>query len=50
MNRKGKQKTHRHRHQYGGHQKEGVLGVVKGKRGQIYGDRFDFGWWAHNTM
>ena len=26
--------------------------VVKGKGGQIYGDRkrWDFGWWAHNAI
>ena len=52
MNNQEKQiKTHRHRQQSGGYQREGDGGVVKGKGGQIYGDRkFDFGWWAHNAI
>ena len=30
---------------------KGLVRVVKGKRGQIYGDRrlFDFVWWTHYT-
>ena len=38
-------KTGRHRWQYG---KWGGVEVVKGKQGQIYGDRrrLDFGWWT----
>ena len=37
-------KTHRHRQEYGGYQRERVWGVGKGS--QIYSDgrRFDFGW------
>ena len=44
--------THRHRQEYGGDQREGGWGTVKGKGGQIYGDgrRFDFGWWAHSVI
>ena len=47
-----KTETHRHRQQYSGYQREGRLGVIKGKGGQIYGDRrlFDFGWWAHTMQ
>ena len=32
-----KTETHRHRQQYGGYQREG--GIVKGKEGQIYGEK-----------
>ena len=32
-----KTETHRHRQQYGGYQREG--GTVKGKEGQIYGEK-----------
>ena len=54
MNRhtgKKQTKTYRHRQQYSGYQK-GRGRVIKGKGGQIYGDRrlFDFGWWAHNAI
>ena len=49
-----KPKLNRHRQQYGGYQREagGVGWIVKGKGGQIYGDRrwFDFGEWAHNAV
>ena len=39
-------RTHRHRPQYSGYQREGQE-VVKGNGGQIHGDRrFDFEWWA----
>ena len=34
-----KTETHRHRKQYGGYQRESVGGIVKGKGGQIYGDK-----------
>ena len=38
MNQQEKQtKTHRHRQQYGGYQKEVGWGLVKGKESQIYG-------------
>ena len=30
MNKQEKQTTHRHRQQYGGYQREGVSGLVKG--------------------
>lgn len=46
MNKKNKQiKTHRHRQQYGGCQRESGKGESR-KRSQIYDDRkeFDFGW------
>ena len=43
MNKQEKKKTHRHGQQYGGYQREEGKRVVKGKRGQLYGDgRFDF--------
>ena len=46
-----KTKPHRYRKQYGGCQRLGCGGMVKGKGNQIYEDRrrFDFGWWAHNA-
>ena len=44
-------KTHSHRQQDGGYQKEGDGRIVKDKGGQIYGDgRFTFGWWTHIAM
>ena len=40
INKQEKQtKTHRHRQQHGGYQREGDWRVVKGKGGEIYGDR-----------
>ena len=47
MNKQEKQtKSHRHRKQYGGYQREGGRGIVKGEGGQVHGEgrRFDFGW------
>ena len=47
-NKKNRQtKIHRHRQPCGGYQREAGWGGSKGKGGQIYGDRFEFGWWAH---
>ena len=34
-----KTETHGHRQQYGGYQREGGEEAVKGKGGQLYGDR-----------
>ena len=52
MNKQQKQtKAQRHRQQYDSYQGKGGWGVVIGKMCQTYGDRrFDFGWWAHNTI
>ena len=44
-------KTHTHRQQYGGYQRQGGGGAVKSKGGQTYGSgRFDFGWWAYHSL
>ena len=42
-------KTHRHRHQHGGYQREGSGGVVKGNKGSRTVTE-DLAWWAHNAI
>lgn len=51
-NKNKKTSSHRHGQQCGSCQKEVEWGVVKGKEGQIFGDRirFDLWWGAHNGV
>ena len=52
MNKQEKQetKTHRHRQQSAGYQREEGRGEVKGQGSQIYVDgRFNISWWAYNA-